>query len=134
VSLALGCPSGVDGFPCCNGNDGGKDASKGQQAEEFLPARIAAIGWKSEEALEEHQSAILHPVTRDALEVEVSAARAVGIPREGDRHARGIESKFACEAAPGLPSDRAAKEVCYACSAGTKTVSTPALRADHLAD
>jgi hypothetical protein len=78
---------------------------KWQQAEKFFAARVAAVGGKSQEPLEKDEGAISYAVTRDVLEVEVSAPRAVRKAGKRDSHARGMEPKFASQASPGPESD-----------------------------
>lgn len=122
------------GLAICGRHHRRKNAPIWQDTEESLPAGVAAVGRKPQKAFQEDQSALLHAIPRNVLEIEVSAPRAVGIPRERERHEPGVESPVARVASPGPQSDRGAQEIEYPAAVRTITISTPALRADHRID
>lgn len=69
--------------------------------EEFQAAKFAAVARKAKTSLHEFQNIQRDSIRRNPVEIEISAARAVSIAREGDRHEPGIKAKIACVAAPG---------------------------------
>ena len=73
----------------------------GPQAEELLAAGVAAIGGKTEEALYVNQKPVLDAPSRDALEIEIPAPRAMSVPRKRERHAAGMKAEIARVASPG---------------------------------
>ena len=102
-----------------------------QQAEELLPAGIAAIGGKAEKPLHARQEALVDAIAPDVLQIEIATARAVGIAHEGSRDRPGIESPVASVAAPRTQTQQRADEVGNAISVRAETIRTSALRANH---
>jgi hypothetical protein len=105
-----------------------------QDAEEFLPARIAAVSGDSEKALQEEQSAPVNPIAIDVLQVEIAASRAVRKTGKWKGHAPGVKAPIASAASPGTQLKEGTEKVRDASAMRTKTFFTSALRTNHLAD
>jgi len=110
---------------------GRQDATKRQDAEEFLAAGVAPIRRKSEQAFREEQNALFNAIASDALEIEIPALRAVSVPREREGHASCVEPEIAGPAAPRTQSGQAGEKIEDAGAARTNTIRAAALRADH---
>lgn len=92
--------SGDRSFVRSRRNHRRNDAPVGQKAEEFLATGIAAVRGKTQKAFHAGQRALVDAIARDVLQVEISAARAMDVPSEGDRHRPGIEAYVAGLAPP----------------------------------
>jgi hypothetical protein len=93
------------------GKHGRDDSPIGQQAEEFLAAWIAAIGWETKIPFDDIEDARPDPFPCDMLEVEISATRAVDVVHEGNRDRPGIKPQVACLASPGPQTHQRGEEV-----------------------
>jgi len=80
----------------------------GQDAEEFGPAWAATVGGQPKEPFDERQDARRHAVRVDALQIEVTAARAMSVMTEDGGHSASIKPKPACVTSPGFESDQPA--------------------------
>ena len=83
----------------------------GQDAEEFGPAWAATVGGQPKQPLDECQDAQWHAVRGDALQIEVTAARAMSVMTENGGHPASIKSKTACVAPPRSQSDQPAESI-----------------------
>jgi hypothetical protein len=78
------------------------DFAPGPQREESLAAKIAPVSRKTEQPLKETQWVLIDPVARNGIEIEIPAARTVGIMAERVRHAASAKAVIAGVAAPRL--------------------------------
>lgn len=83
----------------------------GTDAEEFHAAWTATVGRQSEESLDGCQDTRRHAVGCDALQIQVTAARAMSVVRESGGHSASIKAKTAGIASPGLQSDKPTENV-----------------------
>jgi len=81
------------------------DPAIGPQVEELLPAGIAPIRWEAQIPLHKNQRPFPNPLTRDMVEIEVAASRAVSVSGKRGSHAPGIKAQIARVASPGPQSD-----------------------------
>ncbi len=103
------------------------------QREEAFSAGIAAIGGKAQSPLEPTQPAFVHPGARDALQIEVSASRAVSHPGVRSRYKPRIKAFLAGKASPRAQSEKGHPQIAPAVSARTAAQITAAARTDHTA-
>ena len=92
----------------------GNNPAERPDGEEPPAAGAAAIRGKSKQAFETDESPLFHTPTREWFEIEISASRAMGVGRKGDRHAPRIEPAVAGVAPPGPQPDKCAEEIQYA--------------------
>jgi hypothetical protein len=83
----------------------------GPDTEEFGPAWTATVRGQAKEPLDERQDARKHAFGSDALQVEVTAERAMSVVGENGGHAVSIKPKATGVASPGLESDQATESV-----------------------
>jgi hypothetical protein len=116
---------------CGEGNHGRKDAAIRANAEKFQPARIAAIGSKTQAAWQEIPNAARDAIRRNALQIEISAPRAVSVSRKRNRNAPGVKPKIAGVAPPGPEPGEASQKIQNSGSARPEAVGTAALGTNH---
>jgi hypothetical protein len=92
----------------------GTNPAERPDAEEPPAARGAAVRGKSKQAFESDQSPLFDALTRERLEIEISASRAVGVGRKRDRHASSIKPAVAGVAPPGPQPGQCSEEIHYA--------------------
>jgi hypothetical protein len=112
-------------------NHSGQDAAEFADTEEAVAAGIAAVCGESEPALQKNQSAILHALTRDMGDIEISAARAV---REAFQHGSdppGMKTPFATVAAPRAQTGGTGYEVEDSIAVRAKTILAATLGTNH---
>jgi len=80
----------------------------GQDAEEFGPAWAATVCGQPKQAFDGCEDARRHAVRVNALQIEVTAARAMSVMTENGGHSASIKPKAACVAPPGFQSDQSA--------------------------
>ncbi len=100
-------------------------------AEESLPAGVAAIGGEMQQALGEEQGAFVHPVAGNVVQIEIPAPWTVSESAKPERHSPGIKSSVAGMASPGTRPGEREGEVDRPGSMRAKTVCAAALRTDH---
>jgi hypothetical protein len=129
------CPVGILGrrFSRSGGKHGRNDPAIGQDAKKLLAAGVAAIGRKTEEALQKDQGALLDPVAGDMFQFEIATARAVDVAHEGERDGPGVKPLVARLTSPGPQAHQRGKEVGDSSATGTQAIRTPAPGADHFA-
>jgi hypothetical protein len=115
------------------GEHGRNNPAIGQDAEKLLAAGVAAIGRKTEKALEEDHGALLDAVAGDVFQVEIAATRAVDVAHEGERHRPGVKPLVAGLTSPRPQAYQRGKEVGDSTATGTQAIRTPASGADHFA-
>jgi len=102
-----------------------------EQAEEFLAAGIAAVRGKAKKPLHAGQDTLIDAIAPNVLRVEIAAARAMGIAREGSRDRPGVKALIASVAAPWAQPQQRAYEIGNAASVRAVAIRAPALRTDH---
>jgi hypothetical protein len=118
----------IAGFRCVLARN---DAAKWPQAEEALPAGVTTVGGKPRKPFREKHCTFVNALSGDAVEIKISAFRAMSQMNEGQRHSLGIESKFASFAAPRTATRERVKKIDGPRAAGTKTLCAAALRTDQ---
>jgi hypothetical protein len=103
------------------------------QRKEAFSAGIAAIGRKAQGPLDPTQPAFLYPGARDALQIEVSASRAVSHPGIRGRYEPRIKAFLAGKASPRAQAEKSHEQIAPAVPARTAAHITPAARTDHTA-
>jgi hypothetical protein len=111
---------------------GRQDAAKFADAEEAVAARIATVGGKSEPALQQYEGSLFHSFTRDMLDIEIAAARAVREAFQDGSDAPGLKAVFAAVAAPGAQAGATEEEIKGSIAVRAKTIVTATLRTDHV--
>jgi hypothetical protein len=76
-----------------------------------MAARIATISGKAEPTLYGNQSSELDAFSRDVLEIEITAARAVRVALKARRHPPGVKPAIAGMTAPRPQTAHAIQEV-----------------------
>jgi len=110
----------------------GNNSAKFQHAEEFLAARIAPVGWETQDSLQIDKDSTFDTVARDIIKIEISAPRTVCIKHERQGHQPSAKPFIAGVTSPGLDSrDPTAKIIHSPFAARSKTVRTSAARTDH---
>ena len=107
------------------------DAARRKDAEEAQAARIAAEGAEAEKTLQPEQRGLLDAIARQALQVEVSAARAMSKARERHGNPPRIKASIARSAAPGAQAGRGSEHVGRAAAARAEAIRAAALWANH---
>lgn len=126
-------------FRLCFGRDllldrnrvGGQNPAKLTKAEKALPAGIAAVGWKAQEALGKHEPAFFYPVARDTLQVEVAAFRTVDKTMKTTRRTASVKPEFAGAAPPGPVSKQRGHKIPKPSPMRTVAFRAATLRANH---
>jgi len=124
-------PSGTGGFARRRRNHRRQYPPKGQQAEEFLAAGIAAVSRKSQKALNRNHQSLVDAIARNMLQVKIPAARAVCESGKIQGYPAGVETEVARVATPWPQTHQRANEIEDTAAVRTKTVRTAALGADH---
>ena len=114
-----------------NRNRRWKDPTKPPNAEEALPARIASVGGQAQKAFRKYQGAPVDPVTRNVVEVEVSALGAMREVGVRECHPARVEAEFTGFTAPGTASAQGEEEIRDATPVRTKAICTAALGTNH---
>ena len=78
-----------------------QDAPELQHAEETVTAGVAAIGGKSQPALQKNEGSGLHALPGDVFEVEVPAAGTMRVAFQTGGYAPSVESPVAPVTSPG---------------------------------
>jgi len=112
---------------------GWNNATEQSNAEEPLAAGVAAVGRETQPTFQGDGYAILHTITRNPLEIEISAARTVRIAMVTEGHALGVKPAIAAVASPWLTAHQRKRKIQAAIAMGPKAIGTATLRADHLA-
>jgi hypothetical protein len=120
-----GCGSG-SGRTCR-----GENSPERFDAEEAMAAGVAAIGGKSEPALECDQCAGFDAFARNVFEIKVSAAGAVRVHRIGGRHFPRVEALLAFHAAPGPHARNIRDKVDHTSAVGPVTLNASTSRTNH---
>ena len=108
-----------------------QDAAEFADAEETVAAGIAAVGGKSEPALQENQGAIFHTFAGDMLDIEITAARTVREAFKVGSDAPGLKAVLAAVTAPGAQAGAAEQEVQDSVAVRAKTIVTATLWTKH---
>jgi len=116
---------------CCR-EHGRHDSPERKNTEKLLTARVATIGWETQQALQRGQRALLDPFPRNVLKIEIPAAWTVDKAHEADCDRPGIEPELTGLASPGPQTGQGGEKVRYTAAVRTHAVSTPASRAYHL--
>jgi hypothetical protein len=85
----------------------GPNATELPGAEKSVAAGVTSVGGKAEPALHRYHRTGLHPLARNVLKVEVSAARTMRVTLEDSRHTPTVKSVVAGVAPPGPEAHRA---------------------------
>lgn len=123
--------SGDGNLPRVFADHGRNNFPVGQNAEEFLAARVAAIGGKAKKALQKDQCACIDALARNMLQIKVSATGAVRIARKRNGHRPGVKSLVAGPATPGPQPEQGGGEISHAPAMRAETFCAAALRANH---
>ena len=110
---------------------GRQNAAEFANAEEALAAGIAAVGGKSEPALQENQGAVFHSFAGDVLDIEIAAARAVREAFQDGCDAPGLKAVLAAVTAPGAQASATEEEVEGSVAVRAKTIVTATLWTNH---
>lgn len=100
-------------------------------AEESFPARIAAVGWETQQPFQRNEVASVYFLTRNLIEIKVPASRTMGVLLKYQRHVPRVEAFIASMASPGSHAEYRAQEIRGAISTRPETFRASALRADH---
>ena len=98
------------------------DAVVGAHGEKAVPTGIATISGKMQQAPQPYKRAFGHVLARDALEIEIAAQVAVGIPLIVQRSGPGEKPQFAAPAAPGPEAGQADQIVAQIMALGAPAV------------
>ncbi len=109
----------------------GHNPALGTQREKPVAAGIAAIGRKTQQAEHPCQSAIGGKVPRDALQVEIPAACAMGVCSQRRRYGPGVKPQIAAPAAPGTQAGEAEETVSRPASPRSPAPVAVAARTDQ---
>jgi hypothetical protein len=109
----------------------GQDAAEFADAEEAVAAGIAAVGGKSEPALQENEGAVFHTFAGDMLDIEIAAAGAVREALEDGSDAPGLKAVLAAVTAPGAQAGATEEEVEDSVAVRAKTIVTATLWTNH---
>jgi hypothetical protein len=123
--------SGLGCSADCGVKRGGYNATEAQNAEETLPAGIAAVSGEIQHALEGDHGSFFDSLARNALEVKIAALGAMSVAREGYGYTSSMKPVVAGVASPGFQIDQCEEKIDRSASMRTKTVRAAALRADH---
>lgn len=107
------------------------DAAELPRAKKPMPAGVTAIGRKSEPALQRDHRPGLDAFTRNMLQVEVPAPRAVSVALENGGDTPTVESAITSVASPRSQADRARNEIEYPATVRPKAIRTATLRTNH---
>jgi len=110
---------------------GRQDTAEFANAEETVAAGIAAVGGKSEPALQKNEGAIFHSFARDMLDIEIAAARAVREAFQDGCDAPGLKAVLAAVAAPRAQAGATEEEVEGSVAVRAKTIVTATLWTNH---
>ena len=109
------------------------DSSKSSNTEKAVAAGVAPVSRKTKPALYRDPGSSLDSFARDVLQVEIAAARTVGVTLEASRHPPGIKTPVAGVAAPRSQPDDTVQEIESSPAVRSETVNASTLRANHLA-
>jgi len=102
-----------------------------QYAEEAVAAGVAAVGGKSQPALQENEGAVFDAFAGDMLEIEIAATRTMRVAFEDGSDALGVKPAIATVASPGAQAGAAEYKVQYSVAVGAKTIPTAAPGTNH---
>ena len=108
-----------------------KDLSEGPDTKKTLPAGIATVGRKMQQAFDEKHGSVLHALAGNMIQVKISAPRAVGETGKRQGHAPGIKPSIARVTSPWTAPGKRKGEIQHSGSMRAETIRAAALRADH---
>lgn len=110
---------------------GWKDLAEGPDTKKTLPAGIATVGRKMQEAFDEKHGSVVHALAGNMIQVKISAPRAVGEIAKRQGYAPGIKPSIARVTSPWTAPGKRKREIQYTRSMRAEAIRTAALRTDH---
>jgi len=95
------------------------------------PARIAAVGRKSQNAFQREHHPFLHAVARNSIQFRVPASRAMRAQQQPEGNTVRVEPRLAGRAAPGQQTDQAQRVVAQIAPARSSAVASFADGTNH---